>query len=490
MNIIKQQTRYLYLCLYLLSLAMYAQAIPSDRVLPVGELHHYLKDSVKQELGTASTSTLANHFRASFAERYFYDWRKTGARFETYRKLYPKMEGHHTHRALDHLHKFEARTPWKLPFHYKNGAPVNAYALRHLARQHKMVDIAFYYRYKNKDRKYVDYFTQQLQSLNHALAHNTYETIKDGNGVYEAFRSGYRILNWLHVHSAFLGENAYSNAQQLTTIATLLQHASHLYRTNTAFKAGNHQTRGLSALAMVAILFNDFKDADLWYDRAMRLLEEHLKREINADGFQFERTVHYHQSDIDNYFYVYQLAKKNTMSVSRIWEEKLRALFTTLAKVAYPDGSAPVFSDDTDSPWAEKNDISGTLTLGYLLFNDPGMGYFSNTTVQPKYVWYLSQQQLDGLGKIKREQPKTGSYAFKQTGYYIMREGWGKRDNMLVVSSGLDANKPDHQHGDMLGIQAMANGNVILPNYQVRYSLGDLELFKNSMVKNVALVDA
>jgi len=50
-------------------------------------------------------------------------------------------------------------------------------------------------------------------------------------------------------------------------------------------------------------------------------------------------------------------------------------------------------------------------------------------------------------------------------------------------------NKPDHQHGDMLGIQAMANGQVILPNYQVRYSLKDYEFFKNSMVKNVALVD-
>jgi hypothetical protein len=41
----------------------------------------------------------------------------------------------------------------------------------------------------------------------------------------------------------------------------------------------------------------------------------------------------------------------------------------------------------------------------------------------------------------------------------------------------------------MLGLQAMANGKVILPNYQVRYYLKDLELFKNSMTKNVALVD-
>ncbi len=54
-----------------------------------------------------------------------------------------------------------------------------------------------------------------------------------------------------------------------------------------------------------------------------------------------------------------------------------------------------------------------------------------------------------------------------------MREGWKPDDKMMIVSAGLDGEKPDHQHGDMLGIQAMANGKIILPNYQVRYSLED-----------------
>ena len=46
--------------------------------------------------------------------------------------------------------------------------------------------------------------------------------------------------------------------------------------------------------------------------------------------------------------------------------------------MAYPDTSAPVVQDDTDFPWAEKNDISKALTLGYLLFEDPLMGFFAN----------------------------------------------------------------------------------------------------------------
>ncbi|NOR28087.1 MAG: heparinase, partial [Lutibacter sp.] len=316
-----------------------------------------------------------------------------------------------------------------------------------------------------------------------------YEKIEDGNGVFEAFRSGYRILNWLQIHNMFLGEASYSDEDQLRTITTLLQHGAHLYERNQKFHSGNHQTRGLSALAMISILLRDFEGTDKWYDLAMKLLEEHLAKEINDDGFQFERTVHYHKSDIGNFYYVYQLAKNSNLEVNKFWEDKLKSLFTTLIKIAYPDKSAPVLSDDTDAPWAEKNDISGALTLGYLLFEDAEMGYFANNHVEAKMFWYLSDSQLLMLKNIQSKKSEYKSVQFPTTGYYIMREGWKASENMMIISAGLDDLKPDHQHGDMLGIQAMANGKVILPNYQVRYYLKDLELFKNSMTKNVALVD-
>ena len=480
------------LFLVLLSVTIYGQKIPSKKVLKVSEISNFLTDDVKNQLsekGKISTQKLAQYFREKFSERYFYDYKTVDTRFDEYANLYQDKKESHTSRALDHLGKFPSNPKWKLPFNYQNGQPVNAYALRHLARQHKMVDIAFYYLYEQKDIKYINYFKEQMQSLNTALRTNKFEIIEDGNGVYEAFRSGYRVLNWIQIHNLFLGEKAYSDSAQLTTIATLLQHASYLYKRNQKFKSGNHQTRGLSALAMVSILLRDFVDTDIWYKHSMKLLAEHLRKEINEDGFQFERTVHYHLSDIGNYFYVYQLAKNSNLKVDDFWKNKLESLFTTLTQIAFPDKSAPVFSDDTDTPWAEKNDISDALTLGYLLFENPNFGYFANNKVSSKMYWYTSKKQLDNLKNIQQEKPNLNSYSFPETGYYFMREGWNKKDKMLVISAGLDSKKPDHQHGDMLGVQAFANENIILPNYQVRYSLKDLELFKNSMTKNVALVD-
>jgi len=483
---------FLFCSCLLLSCALFAQKIPTHQAIPLEELSSLLKEDVKKQLqkdGVISEKVLAEYLRTKFSERYFFDWKNVDKRLGNYNTLYKSRKQTHASRAQDHMSKYSDSTQWVLPFNYQNGKPVNAYALRHLARQHKMIDIAFQYFNENNDPQYIEYFTRQMMSLNVALEKNQYETIEDGNGVYEAFRSGYRVLNWLQIHNLFLGEAAYSDENQLTTIATLLQHGEHLYQTYPKFKSGNHQTRGMSALAMLSILLRDFEGTDRWYAHSMELLKQHLAKEINDDGFQFERSVHYHMSDIGNYYYVYQLAKISEMEVEDFWESKLKSLFTTLSKIAYPDKSAPVLQDDTNKPWGEKNDISGAMTLGYLLFEDPRIGYFADDKVASKMYWYLSEDQLQLLNNIKQKKPNYPSLAFPTTGYFIMRDGWTKSDNMLIISNGLDDKKPDHQHGDMLGIQAMSNRKVILPNYQVRYSLKDFDLFKNSMVKNVALVD-
>lgn len=473
---------------FLLVLYVNAQnAIPARSVIKNSELYNYLKPSTSASLKLEDI-TLAQYFREQFSKNYFYDWKTNDERFAIYQKLY-KNQKHHKGRSDDHRAKFKATTPWQLPFNYQNGEKVSAYALRHLARQHKMVDVAMMYRFDDKNEEYINYFTEQMRSLNAAVEANKYETIKSGNGVFEVFRSGYRVLNWLEIHSLFLGEEAYSDEDQLTTIATLLQHGQHLYELNQKFRKGNHQTKGMSSLAMLAILFKDFEGTDKWYETAMTRLGEHLDKEINDDGFQFERTVHYHMSDIANYFYPYQLAKLNKMPVGEEWESKLNSLFTTLVKIAYPDKTAPVLSDDTDQPWAERNEIAGSMTLGYLLFENAEFGYFAKNKVSSKMYWFITNEQLELLKDVDTKKPTYGSLYFPDTKYYVMREGYDKGDNMMVISAGLDPDKPDHQHGDMLGIQASANGNIILPNYQVRYSLPDYGFFKNSLVKNVALVD-
>ena len=71
-------------------------------------------------------------------------------------------------------------------------------------------------------------------------------------------------------------------------------------------------------------------------------------------------------------------------------------------KIAYPDRSAPVLQDDTDNPWGETNDISGAMTLGYLLFEDPIFGYFASDKVEDRVFWFLNNKQIKLLENINQ----------------------------------------------------------------------------------------
>lgn len=448
-----------------------------------------IQNNYKQGNTEQALEELAAYFKERFSERYFFDWKNFKNRFSEYNKMYSNREAFHTKDAAKHLELYPAKTQWEIGFKNLKGETVTSYPYRHLTRQHKAGSIAFLYHYTG-NKKYLDYIPDQAASLNAAFNNNQVETIDDGNGAYEVYRAGNRMFNWLQVHQILLSSDQYSTYQQLEMIRTFLHTAANLYHHNPEYQEGNHQTRGMSALAMLSFLFPEIKGADLWKERALQRLEEHLKKEIYADGFQFERTVHYHIADIENYFYPYQLAKQNHVELNPIWEIRIKGLFDVLLKIAMPDKKAPVLQDDTDSPWAEYNEIDNTMALGAVLFGEPDYVYFASSKVSTEYYWFLKPEQQARLKSVQKNEPQLGSCELPETGYYMMRNGWSETDLYAIVSAGLTHEKPDHQHADMLGLQVYAFGNVMLPNYQVRYYLPDLPEFKNSWVKSVALLDS
>jgi hypothetical protein len=473
--------------------------IPHDRLLTDDELIALLEsrgnpavESIKQlhvEKSDEGLQALASYFREAFAKRYYFDWRMMDQRFTDYQQRFSGKRGGHIRMKDIHMGLYPSRARWKLPYENLKGNSVTAYELRHLARQHKVLDMAFVHHYEERNPVYVDYFTGQMRSLNEAFATGEYENDEGGNGVYESFRAGYRAMNWLQVHAFYLGSEHYDDSDQLELIRTMLHLGASLHAGNPSFRYGNHQTRGMVALAMIAILFRDYAGTDTWYRDAMTILGEHLQKEVNPDGFQFERSVHYHVGDIYNYFRVLQLAQLNDIEVPEAWRLKLKAMFDAMVILARPDRRLPVFQDDTNDPWAENNGMDDSMLLGAILFDDPFINYFAGKSVDSGIYWLLRQQQVERLMRLDRRQPEILSAELPDTGYYVMRDGWKKGGLYMAITAGLSEYKPDHQHGDMLGLVARANGQEILPNYQVRYFLEDYDYFKNSYVKNVAIID-
>ncbi|QKG79462.1 heparinase II/III family protein [Tenuifilum thalassicum] len=460
----------------LLNLELYPELKPIANEFAKGNEDKALKD-------------LADYFKERFSERYFFSWKNFDQRFKEYNSLYSGREKFHAKKAAQHMDLYPAYTQWKIGFENLKGETVKSYPYRHLTRQHSAPSIALMYHYSG-DVKFLNYIPEQARSLNVAFNRNEYETIKDGNGAFEAYRAGNRMFNWLMAHQILLASESYTTEQQIEMIRTFVHTANQLYIHNKKYREGNHQTRGMSALAMLSILLPEFKGAEQWQKRAFDFLEEHLEKEVYLDGFQFERTVHYHVDDIDNYFYPWQLAKLNGVQLNPIWDQRVPAMFDVLLKIALPNKKCPVLQDDTDKPLAEFNQIDDVMALGVALFGEPQYKYFASSKISSNYYWFLRSDQIDRLTKTGKKKPQVESCSLPNVGYYVMRNGWSKKSSYAIISAGLTPEKPDHQHGDMLGIQVYANENVLLPNYQVRYYQNDLPQFKNSWTKNVALADS
>lgn len=430
---------------------------------------------------------LAGYFKEKSAQRYYFNWEKFEDRFREYRTIYQEAKEGHYHLSDYQISHYNAETSWQLPFRDLTGEEVTAYQLRHLARQQKSADMAIVYFYENEDPQYLDYFVRQVADLNRAFDAGEYDDA--GNGIYERFRAGKRIHNWLFAHHAYLASDEYDWEAQFLLIKTFVHHAAQLEKRTKSYSPGNHHTKGLVALFEIAVIFQEFKDSEVWQKQAIDGLMAHMEREINADGFQFERSVHYHKGDIENYFRVYQLAKINNIDLPEAFEVKFWKLFIALVLLAQPNRRLPVLQDDTDIPLADYNDMDDAMTVGAIVFQEPTFKYFSSDKVHHRLYWLFRENQLDQLDHIPSERPEIGSVALAETGYYIMRNGWDVNDCYMTITAGLSEEKPDHQHSDMLGIVAYANGHAVLPNYQVKYNYPDFMDFKNSWVKNVALVD-
>ncbi len=474
------------------------EKVPADRLLSDAELLSLLRADALElqtiiQLRDAGSTDLAiakllEHLRNASAKRYFFDWRNTAARFADYQRRYPGNRDGHAKLAEYQMTHFAPETQWQLPFVDLTGDSVSAYELRHLARQQKSADMALMFYYEQQNPVYPDYFVRQVADLNRAFAAGKYDDA--GNGIYERFRAGKRVQNWLFCHHMYLGSEIYSDAQQLQFLKTMLHHAAQLAQRTENFSYGNHHTRGLVALFEIAAVFPDFRDAAQWQQQAIAGLLTHLQKEVNDDGFQFERSVHYHNGDIENYFRVYQLAKLNGIGLPDEYVTRFRKMFDALVNIAQPNRRTPVLQDDTDRPYAENNQIDGVMAIGALLFDDPFYKYFAGDALPDAIFWLLRGDQLARFAAMDSATPTVGSIDMPETGYFVMRNGWHKTGAQMTISAGLSAKKPDHQHGEALSITAFANGHEILPNYQVNYNIQGYRYWKNSWVKNIALSDS
>jgi hypothetical protein len=308
----------------------------------------------------------------------------------------------------------------------------------------------------------------------------------------------FRSISWLWAFYFFKDSTTLKSRVFMPALKYLYLHARHLETyLSTYFSPNTHLTGEALGLFYLGALLPEFREASRWRETGRRILVEQLARHVKPDGVYFEQSSYYHRYTTDFYTHFLLLSQLNDASLPIEVEEKLKLLLDHLMYITRPDGTTPFFGDDDGGRLVMldqrgSNDFRAALSTGAALFHRPDYKYVAGEAAE-ETLWLLGASGLADFDRLKPAPPPKQSVAFKDGGYYVMRDGWTPTSNYLLLDCGPHGmSNCGHAHADALSFDLAARGRTLLVDPGTYTYTGSKEMrdwFRSSMAHNALTVD-
>ena len=502
------------------ALSAYAERRGLDRraQLPSDEALFSLMDKAKFDQSRLSPQTLLDHFRTRTQARFFaaFDDKE-----ETTEALRERIDGRGReiviekaeriiegrfdllgHRGLSfgqppdwHLEPVaQLRAPrlhWSRIEYLDAGVAGDKKIIWELNRHQYFATLGRAY-WLTRDERYAEVFASHLESW---MDENP---PKFGINWSSSLEVSFRAISWLWAFHFFKDSPHLSTALYLRALKYLYLHARHLETyLSTYFSPNTHLTGEALGLYYLGTLLPEFRRAARWRETGLKVLATALDFQVRPDGVYFEQASYYHRYTTDFYTHLYLLSKINCQPLEAKLCEKLQSLLDHLMYLTRPDGTTPLFGDDDGGRLMllderPANDFRSTLAAAAAIFQRGDYKYVAEEATE-ETLWLVGPAGLKAFDKLKAEPPADESHAFREGGYFVMRDGWTKTSNYLLVDCGPHgAANCGHAHADALSIEVAARGRTLLVDpgtYTYTGSAEMRDLFRSSMAHNTLSVD-
>jgi hypothetical protein len=281
----------------------------------------------------------------------------------------------------------------------------------------------------------------------------------------------FRAISWLWALHFFKDSPHLTPEVFLRLLKYLYLHARHLETYLSTYSSPNtHLTGEALGLYYLGLLLPEFRAAGLWRGNAEKILLDELPRHVRADGVYFEQSSYYHRYTTDFYTHLYILARANGSGRGGEIEEKLRLLLDHLMHITRPDGTTPLYGDDDGGKLLKfeerhPNDFRAALATGAALFARPDYKHVAGGDggAAEETLWLLGPEGLEAFDQLEERAPDGGSRAFHDGGYYVMRDGWARDSNYMLLDCGPHGTlNCGHAHADALAFDLAARGRTLL----------------------------
>ena len=278
---------------------------------------------------------------------------------------------------------------------------------------------------------------------------------------------GFRAIAWtwaLHLvrHSSALDATVFRRM-----LGMLHVHARHLeIHLSTYFSPNTHLTGEALGLLYIGTHFPELADAPRWARLGRKTLLDELPRQVRGDGVYFEQSTYYHRYTTDFYLHLAMIERGMGRGTPKPLESALPALLDHIVATMRPDRRWPLIGDDDGGRLLmlkprDSNDFRDTLALGGALLERPEYCFGAGEPA-PELVWLLGAGGPARFERIGQAEPEVPG-GFRESGFFAMRDGWGREASYLVVDCGpLGGLNAGHGHADTLAVEVVARGRPIL----------------------------
>ncbi len=289
------------------------------------------------------------------------------------------------------------------------------------------------------DERYAQCFTSRLADWMREYPPD--DDINQASGLEVAFQA----MSWIWAFHFFKDAKHFTPRLFQQALKFVCRHGEYLTKNlSTADRPTVRLTAEALGLYYLGTQFQFFKAARAWRETGAKILFEELDRQIPRDAEHFEQSICRQRDAADFYthFFILQtLSGEETDKDSQIkLGAKLQSLVDFLMFAARPDGTAPIIGDADGGRYlplgsGKRDDFRAALSTNAVLFERGDYKFVAGEFAE-ETLWLLG-----GAGELSFENlaaliPDESSAAFEASNYYIMRDGWTKTNNFLLIAGG------------------------------------------------------
>jgi hypothetical protein len=271
----------------------------------------------------------------------------------------------------------------------------------------------------------------------------------------------FRLIAWSWALVLFQHSPALSPELYVQMLSHVEAHASHVRRyLSTYFSPNTHLLGEALGLFYAGTLFRELRASEEWRAIGQRILEEESARQILDDGVHFELSTWYQRYTVEIYLHFLILASRNGVPMEPRPVGRVARMLDFLLTVRRPDGSMPQIGDADGGyllPLAARDpdDLRGVFAVAAAFFGRTDYAWAAGGAA-PETAWLLGGRGVRAFDALTPVPPvRALSSVFTESGYVVMRSGWGERDHQIIFDAGplgcpVSAG---HGHADLLSIQ-------------------------------------